>query len=44
MRGDLGGLFLFGPFDDIACCKDAGMVDQLEGGFDFDEAGCRKGR
>ena len=38
MGGDLGRLFLLGPLDDIACRKDARVVDQLEGGFDFDEA------
>jgi hypothetical protein len=38
MGGDLGRLFLLGPLDDIACRKDARVIDQLEGGFDFDEA------
>ena len=44
MGADLGGLFLLGPLDDIACRKDAGVVDQLESGFDFDEARRRERR
>lgn len=38
MGGDLGRLFLLGPLDYIARRKDARVIDQLKGWFDFDEA------
>lgn len=36
-------LLLFLPVDDIARCEDVGVLGQLEGGFDFDEAGGGEG-